>query len=134
MVFAEKIKFFILVSILRLRNSTRALQSIPLQNPGGVPWAWRTEKIPVSKKSHPLKKSVSLWVFSDRGGLQCPKPNCCLYWDIFQVKYGGITKVQTLWGSLVGIKSGFKKSSFKDSKKQGGGQGQIEEDKTNKNK
>ena len=45
----------------------------------------------------------------------------CFYLDIFQVKFGGITKVQTLRGTLGHIKSGFEKSSLKDSKKQGGG-------------
>ena len=30
-------------SILGGRNSTRALQSNSFQNPGGVPWAWRTK-------------------------------------------------------------------------------------------
>ena len=42
-----------------------------------------------------------------------------------------MTKVQTLWGTLVHIKSGFEKSSSKDSKKQGGGgQGDFEKNQT----
>ena len=59
----------------------------------------------------------------ERGGLPDSKDDeehFCFYLDIFQVKFGGITKVQTLRGTLVCIKSGFEKSSSKDSKKQGG--------------
>ena len=41
-----------------------------------------------------------------------------------------MTKVQTLGGTLVCIKSGLKKSSSKDSEKQGGGQGEIEKNQT----
>ena len=43
--FAEKKKkcHHLSFPILGRRNSTRALQSSPFQNPGGVPWAWRTK-------------------------------------------------------------------------------------------
>ena len=80
--------------------------------------------------------SVCVWTFSrgKGGGLPDSKDveeHFCIYLDIFQVKVGGITKVQTLRGSLVRMKSGFEKSSSKDSKKQrGGGQGEIEKNQT----
>ena len=75
-------------------------------------------------------------IFQEKGGGGLPdskddEEHFCFYLDIFQVKFGGITKVQTLWGTLVCIKLGFEKSSSKDSKKQRGrGQGKIEKNQT----
>ena len=43
-IFSKKKCYTLSFPILGGRNSTRALQSTPFKNPGGVPWAWRSPK------------------------------------------------------------------------------------------
>ena len=46
--------------ILGGRDSTRALQSTPFQNPGGVPWAWHTKDEGRRTKDEGRRKSSCL--------------------------------------------------------------------------
>ena len=50
--------FYLSFQILGGRNLTRALQSSPFQNPGGVPWAWRR-----SVQIVPPRKNCINWIY-----------------------------------------------------------------------